>query len=112
MLAGAIARLVKTPAARPALVAAGLASDRGAVARATYELMTIDLRPELRRITAPVTIVHAYDSVYGVPSATIDALYRTAYSARTGAYFGGSTTATTSSCSTSRLVSPKRWTPF
>lgn len=77
----AIAGLVKTEAARPKLIAEGGASDRATVANATYELMTTDLRPELKAITAPVEVVYAYDPVYGVPAATIDATFRAAYAA-------------------------------
>ena len=79
MQAAAIARLAKTEAARPALVTAGIRSDRKTVADATYELMTTDLRPELGRITAPVEVVYAYDPIYGVPASTIDATFRNAY---------------------------------
>ncbi|CAN5677167.1 alpha/beta hydrolase [soil metagenome] len=79
MQAAAIARLVKTEAARPAIVAAGVRSDRKTVADATYELMTTDLRPELNRITAPVEVVYAYDKMYGVPPADIDATFRNAF---------------------------------
>jgi len=79
MQAASIGRLAKTASARPALVAAGLASDRATVAAATYELMTTDLRPELGRITAPVKVIYAYDAIYGVPAQSIDDLFRTAY---------------------------------
>lgn len=87
MQAAGIARLVKTEAARPALVAAGLRSDRKTVADASYELMTTDLRPELARLTMPVEIVYAYDPVYGVPAAQIDATFRTAYAGAAQARF-------------------------
>ena len=79
MQTAAIARLVKTEAARPAVVAASIRSDRKTVADATYELMTTDLRSELRRITAPVEVVYAYDKMYGVPPANIDATFKNAY---------------------------------
>lgn len=74
-----IARLVKTEAARPAVIAAGVRSDRKTVADATYELMTTDLRSELKRITAPVDVVYAYDKMYGVPPASIDSTFKNAY---------------------------------
>lgn len=53
-------------------------SDSGVVARATHELATIDLTPELPRIKAPLSIV------YGVPAdpaaaGTIDRRYAAAY---------------------------------
>ncbi|WP_025885288.1 alpha/beta fold hydrolase [Asaia prunellae] len=74
-----IARLVKTEAARPALVEAGLKSDKKTVANALYDDMTTDLRPALSKITAPVSVIYAYDSSYGIPSSMVDTLYRTAY---------------------------------
>lgn len=77
--AQAIARLVKTEAARAPLVAASVKSDRTAVANATYELMTTDLRPELTAIKTPIEVLYAYDPLYGIPSALIDAIYRNAY---------------------------------
>lgn len=84
MQAASIARLAKTPAVRPALIDAGKRSDRRTVADATYELMTTDLRPELAQIKAPVEVVYAYDPIYGVPAASIDALFGQAYSTLPG----------------------------
>ncbi len=74
-----LARLIKTDAARPARVADALRSDPQTVASATYELMTTDLRPELKAIQAPVSVVYAYDATYGFPAAMADALFRQAY---------------------------------
>ncbi|MGO3982940.1 alpha/beta hydrolase [Pseudomonas sp. SAS7] len=75
----AIDRLAKTAAARPALVDAALRSDRKVVAEATYELMTTDLRPELGGIQSPVQVVYAYDPLYGIPAASVDATFANAY---------------------------------
>ena len=75
----AIDRLAKTAEVRPALVEAALRSDRKTVADATYELMTTDLRPELARIQAPVEVVYAYDPLFGIPAASVDALFANAY---------------------------------
>ncbi|WP_039028587.1 alpha/beta fold hydrolase [Leclercia adecarboxylata] len=74
-----IARLAKTEAVRPALVAAGLSSDRRTIADAVYELMVTDLRPELGRIRAPIEVVYAYDALFGVPASGVDEMYRRAY---------------------------------
>ena len=74
-----IARLAKTEAVRPALVAAGLSSDRRTIADAVYELMVTDLRPELGRISAPIEVVYAYDALFGVPASGVDEMYRRAY---------------------------------
>lgn len=82
-----IARLAKTEAVRPALVAAGIQSDGKTVADAVYELMITDLRPELGRIKAPIEIVYAWDALFGVPAAGVDAMYRQAYAAATDIHF-------------------------
>jgi pimeloyl-ACP methyl ester carboxylesterase len=76
---GMIARLMKSEAGRPAAIDAANASDRNVVARAMYDLMTTDLRPELARIKAPLTILYAYDPAYGVPAASVDALFSQPY---------------------------------
>jgi pimeloyl-ACP methyl ester carboxylesterase len=83
----AIARLVKTESARAAAVEAGLASDRGVVARAIHELMVTDLRPELARVALPVMVAYAWDPAYGVSSTAVDGLFRTAYSGLAGTRF-------------------------
>lgn len=82
-----IIRLVKTEAVRPALVTAGLNSDRKTVADAVYELMITDLRPELTRIKAPMEIVYAYDALFGFPAASVDAMYRQAYASASDIHF-------------------------
>lgn len=78
-LLASIARLAKTEAVRPSLVAAGISSDRKTLADAMYELMVTDLRPELGRIRVPVQVVYAYDLLYGVQASNIDAMFRNAY---------------------------------
>ncbi|MEA5101362.1 alpha/beta hydrolase [Pantoea sp. S18] len=82
-----IIRLAKTEAVRPALVTAGLNSDRKTVADAVYELMITDLRPELARIKAPMEIVYAYDALFGVSAASVDAMYRQAYASASDIHF-------------------------
>lgn len=82
-----IARLAKTEAVRPALVAAGINSDRKTVADAVYELMITDLRPELGRIKAPIEILYAYDALFGIPAASVDAMYRQAYASAPNIHF-------------------------
>lgn len=76
-----IARLAKTEAVRPALVAAGIHSDRKTIADAVYEVMVTDLRPELSRISAPIEVVYAYDTLFGASAASVEAMYRQAYAA-------------------------------
>ncbi|MFK0092049.1 alpha/beta fold hydrolase [Pseudomonas sp. NPDC090592] len=87
MQRSAIARLVKTEAARPALAETALRSDRNTVANATYELMTTDLRPELARIRAPLEVVYAYDTQFGIPVEWVDGTFRNAYASAPGASF-------------------------
>ncbi|WP_439214622.1 alpha/beta fold hydrolase [Duffyella gerundensis] len=82
-----VARLVKTEAVRPALIAAGSNSDPKTVADAVYELMITDLRPELLRIKAPIEVVYAYDALFGVPAAGVDAMYRRAYASAPDIHF-------------------------
>lgn len=82
-----IAGLAKTEAVRPALVAAGINSDRETVANAVYELMITDLRPELVRIRAPIEVVYAYDFLFGIPVTRVDAMYRQAYASAPDTHF-------------------------
>ena len=82
-----IAGLAKTEAVRPALVAAGINSDRETVADAVYELMITDLRPELIRIRVPIEVVYAYDALFGIPVTRVDAMYRQAYASAPDIHF-------------------------
>ena len=59
-------------------------SDSDVVARATHELATTDLTPELPRIGAPFTIVYAVPNA-PQDAAAIDRLYRTSYARAKGA---------------------------
>lgn len=54
--------------------------DRRTLADATYDIMTLDLRPQLPRIRAPVTVLYAWDPLYSVPVTQVDTLYARAYS--------------------------------
>lgn len=71
--------LVKTDAARAAPKAWSAASDRKVVVNAMYEDMIEDARPLLPQITAPATVVYAYDAQMGRPPAVVDAMYASAY---------------------------------
>jgi len=60
--------LVSAPERQAQVAGWMIASDRPVVARAFYELMTTDLRPDLGAITAPVTVVYAHNSyIPGAP---------------------------------------------
>jgi pimeloyl-ACP methyl ester carboxylesterase len=53
--------------------------DRQVLAQSLYEVMTIDLRPRLSRITAPVTVVYGWSPDHNSPRGHADSLFRTAY---------------------------------
>lgn len=71
--------LVKAEAARAGPKAWSVASDRKVVAKAMYEDMVEDARPLLPQITAPATVVYAYDAQMGQPPAFVDGMYSAAY---------------------------------
>jgi pimeloyl-ACP methyl ester carboxylesterase len=73
--------LVKSPAGRQQATKWAVTSDKSVVARALYEDMTTDLRPKLREIKMPVTILYPWDSVARIPQAACDGLYRENYAA-------------------------------
>jgi pimeloyl-ACP methyl ester carboxylesterase len=72
-------RLVKDPAARERWGAASAASNPSVVARAMHELMTTDLRGEIGKVRAPLTVLYAWDAAYGRPVSVADTMYRDAY---------------------------------
>lgn len=74
-----IAGRVLTEAARPVVLAHDLASDRAVVARSMEELLTTDLTPELPKITAQTTVVHAWNEASPVPAAAVDSWYEAAF---------------------------------
>lgn len=53
--------------------------DRRVLAQALYEVMTVDLRPRLRDIQAPVTVAYGWSSDDESPRSRTDALFRAAY---------------------------------
>ena len=73
-----MARLVRTESLRPMVVGWSIASDRPAVARGMYDVMTTDLRGDLSSIQAPVTIVYANDPSIA-PEAAITGFYTSLY---------------------------------
>ena len=83
----ALTRMIKDDAARAAVLPLAARSDPGTVARAVHELMTTDLRGELARLSAPLTVVYAYDRAYGVLPEVIDRLFASAWSGAEGARF-------------------------
>lgn len=76
-LGRSLAMLAKDEKARPALMAAALASDRKVAAKAIYEDMITDMRPSLPQIRAPLTIAYATNAF--APDGMVGQLYRSGY---------------------------------
>jgi len=57
------------------------ASDKGVVANAIADDMTLDLRPGLAALTTPIVLLHPDYSTLGSPPGVSDQMYRTAYAA-------------------------------
>lgn len=58
-----------------------VASDKSVVARAMYEDMTTDLRPEMHQIKTPVTVLYPWDASMGISQAACGGRYRESYAA-------------------------------
>jgi pimeloyl-ACP methyl ester carboxylesterase len=71
--------LVKSTEGRQAATTWAIASEKSVVARALYEILTTDLRPQLREIKIPVTILYAWDASTSIPQTLADGLYRDNY---------------------------------
>lgn len=74
-----IGGMIRTESARAAIVKHSLDSDRQVSGRAMEELLTTDLTRELEKITAPSTVVWAWNSNVPVPAATFGGWYQAAY---------------------------------
>lgn len=75
-----MARLIKSRnAAADAAIAAARASDHRVVGQALYDDLITDLRPDLAKITIPVTILYPWDETSGAPQEVFDVLYTRAY---------------------------------
>ena len=73
--------LVKSPDGCKLATKWAVASDKSVVARAMYEDMTTDIRPQLQKIKIPVTMLYPWDSLSGFPQAATDRLYQENYAA-------------------------------
>ncbi|HVM61904.1 MAG TPA: alpha/beta hydrolase [Verrucomicrobiae bacterium] len=78
---GFVRTMVKSPDGYKAATAWAVASDKSVVARAMYEDMVTDLRPRLRDVRIPVTILYPWDPWTGRPPETFDGLYRDNFAA-------------------------------
>lgn len=57
----------------------GVLSDQATVADVMAEVMTTDLRPDLRFIRCPVEVVYAWDRATGLSASALDQTYQSAY---------------------------------
>jgi len=73
--------LVKSPDGLKLVTEWAIASDKSVVARATYEVMTTDMRAKLREIKVPVTMLYPWDASTGYQQAATDRLYQGNYAA-------------------------------
>lgn len=71
--------MTKTEAAGPTLLDWSMTSDRRVVAQVMSEVIVTDARPRLAAVTAPVTVLYAYDPNMGRPAEAIDQMYASAY---------------------------------
>lgn len=77
--------MTKTEAARSTLLDWSMTSDRRVVAQVMSEVIVTDARPRLHAITAPVTVLYAYDPSMGRPAKAVDQMYASAYAGLAGA---------------------------
>lgn len=75
----AIARLVKSEEKRALVLDWSKKSNRHTIAQGAEDLMTIDLRPELKNNSAKITLLYAYDPMMGLTQEYVDNLYANAY---------------------------------
>jgi pimeloyl-ACP methyl ester carboxylesterase len=75
----AIAGMVKTESLRPTIVAQSLASDAKVSGQAYYDLLLLDLRPELAKIKVPVTVLWVKPPTAPVTEAQLAEYYRASF---------------------------------
>jgi pimeloyl-ACP methyl ester carboxylesterase len=73
--------LVKSPDGRESATKWAVTSDKSVVARATYDDMTTDLRPELPNIKTSVMVLYPWDSKSGYSQSQMDGFYQQNYAA-------------------------------
>ncbi|MEA2999280.1 MAG: hypothetical protein QOK17_1113 [Sphingomonadales bacterium] len=74
-----IAGMVKTESARPTIVAQGIASDAAVSGQAMYELILLDLRPELVKIKVPMEVLYVSPPGAPVTPEQIDQYFKLSY---------------------------------
>ena len=80
----ALANMIDNVAMRPGALDDSLTSDQEVTARSFHELIVTDLRPELLRISVPVTVLYVRPKAPGVTDAKIDADYKETYTGLKG----------------------------
>lgn len=80
-----LGNMVKSPEGLKSATAWAIASDKSVVARAMYEDMTTDLRPDLKKIKAPVTLLYPWSSESGFPREATDKMYKDNFATLPGA---------------------------
>jgi pimeloyl-ACP methyl ester carboxylesterase len=74
-----IATMIKTGNRRAEAVGHSMASDAGMSGRAMHELFITDLRPELRNIKVPVTVLYVRSPAAPITDEQMDAVYRASF---------------------------------
>lgn len=74
-----IAAMVRDPAARAGPVRHALGSDTGLGARVMYDLITTDLRPELRALKQPLTVLYVRGPNIPMTDEQMDLVYRMSF---------------------------------
>lgn len=74
-----MARMARSEADRQRLIDWGLASDRGVLAQSLFDDLTIDMRADLGRIAAPVTVILPYSSATPYSAEQTEGFYAMQY---------------------------------
>jgi pimeloyl-ACP methyl ester carboxylesterase len=74
-----VAGMVRTEALRADIAGHSLASDAAASGQAMYDLVTTDLRPDLAKIKAPLTVLYVTPAGAPVTDAQMDQFYAMSY---------------------------------
>jgi len=74
-----VKNMVKDEAGGKAVAASSIASDRNVFARAMFEDLQTDIRPDMAKIKTPALLLYPYDVTAAPDVAKIDAVYQGAY---------------------------------
>ena len=87
MLEQMVPTMTRTEAMRPVLLRYARDSDRRTVANAFHEIIVTDLRPELARITAPITVLYVVPPNLPIPPEEFERAARGAFASAATARF-------------------------